>query len=309
MIIAIIGRKTGQNDSAHKNLSQLITSFSECVLSRGHSPMIEKETHSNFIIGPNKRLTQHTFSAIGKTADVVLVFGGDGTMMHAVKELSVFGVPLLGINLGRLGFITDVPHDFNHHKIIDMLECGNRGYSVEFRQMLDVLQDWPNEKARYLAMNEVLISRSTGKVIEFEVYIDDEYAYQARGDGLMISTPTGSTAYAMSAGGPIIHPSARVMELVPVMPQTLSCRPLIINDTSQVTFKLISGSAEVLIDGNEVATMNTENALQPIRNSIIIKKSLNEAQFIHPKLDDLTYSYYNTLREKLNWQHLPGTPR
>jgi NAD+ kinase len=308
MIIAIIGRKTGQNDSAHSNILTMLETFAATVHRQGHTVMFDKETAENFF--KDRALAHDTkiesLSDLGIVANVAVVFGGDGTMLFVAKEMSI-GIPLLGVNLGRLGFITDVPHDFDYDAVIDMIEDKQK-YTIERRNMLDIKDDWTlgeSEKSRYLALNEVVISRSTGKVIEFEVYIDFEYAYHARGDGLMISTPTGSTAYAMSAGGPIIHPTARVIEIVPILPQTLSCRPLIINDNSQVRFKLINGEAEVFVDGTKVANMNAKNA----RDSLIIKKSISAVDFMHPKLDDLTYSYYHTLREKLNWQNLPGTPR
>lgn len=309
MIIAIIGRKTGQADSAHEGLRELILSFARAVIELGHNPIFDDETYANFL-----KIFEHpefskvkigSYAWVGKTADVAVVFGGDGTMLYTGKGLSNSNIPLLGVNLGRLGFITDVPHDFNYYSLVKMLV--DKKYTLERRQMLDVPITWTNSK--YLALNEVVISRSTGKVIEFQVFIDGEYAYQARGDGLMISTPTGSTAYALSTGAPIIHPSARVLEVIPIFPQTLSCRPLIVYDEAKVTFKLISGEATVFVDGTEEASMNVLNAFQPDRSSIIIQKSANTINFIHPKLEDLTYSYYHTLREKLNWQHLPGTPR
>ena len=318
MIIAIIGRKTGQADSAHEGLRELILSFAKAVVTCGHVPMFDDETYNNFLksvvlpkfLEPFIGFTG-SFASIGMTADVVVIFGGDGTMLYTTKQLSTTSIPVLGINLGRLGFITDVPRDYNYYSIVKMLE--DKAYTLEKRQMIDVVKDgWTlqtKEKGQYLGLNEVVISRSTGKVIEFQVFIDGEYAYHARGDGLMIATPTGSTAYALSTGAPIIHPSAKVLEIIPIFPQTLSCRPLVVNDDVKITFKLISGEATIFVDGQEEARMNVKNDFQPDRSSLTIMKSFNEINFIHPKLDDLTYSYYNTLREKLNWQHLPGTPR
>ena len=302
MIIAVIGRKTGSADAAHSNLCKLLLDFADTVYSRGHIVMVDTETHMNFFRDANGELLNDPnimfkpLETIGNRADLAVIFGGDGTMLYTAKALSQYNIPMLGVNLGRLGFITDVPSDFPHDSIIDMLV--NNEYTTEKRHMLMVSDIVGNR----LALNDVVISRATGKVIEFKIFIDHEYAYQARGDGLMVSTPTGSTAYAMSAGGPIIHPTARVLELVPIFPQTLSCRPLIINDTSSVSFELVSGEANILVDGNEVRKISEGMTIE-------IAKADRKIDFIHPNTDKLRYSYYHTLREKLNWQHLPGTPR
>lgn len=299
MLIAFIGRLTGQADSPHSNVGDLLISFAEKAYKRGHLVMFDSETGMNFIKG-TQFLRDHysevktgSLDGVGMTAEVAVVMGGDGTMLNAAKVLAKYNIPLLGINLGRLGFITDVPSSFDQNRILEMLE--KKEYNLEQRTMLQV--------GSVSALNDVVISRATGKILEFRVFFDEEYAYQARGDGLMISTPTGSTAYAMSAGGPIIHPTARIFEVIPMFPQTLSCRPLIINDTSNVTFELISGEAEVFVDGVSV------NPIHP-GDRVEISAATHRASFIHPHLiGSLNYSYYHTLREKLNWQHLPGTPR
>jgi NAD+ kinase len=264
--------------------------------------MFDTETSVNFIHANGKNALSSiapqlmivgSLEEVAETVDVAVVFGGDGTMLNTSKYLAASEVPLLGINLGRLGFITDVPSTFDPDLIIKMLD--KKEYTIENRTMLNTLET--------TALNEIVISRAAGKILEFRVYIDEEYAYQARGDGLMVSTPTGSTAYAMSAGGAIINPTSRVFEVVPMMPQSLSCRPLIINDTSGVTFELIHGEAEVYADGIKIRDLTPPDIVE-------ITIAQDQARFIHPRIiDKLTYSYYHTLREKLNWQHLPGNPR
>ena len=310
MIIALIGRKSGQSDSAHKNLSGMLTNFAEIIYARGHTPVFDEETFMNLVSGTPFFKDHHvdvnieSFNSIVQKADVCIVMGGDGTMLNAAKALShnsVQGIPILGINLGRVGFITDVPHDFDPDRIITMLE--KTEYTIEKRTMLALRGPvHPGIMGWKAALNDVVISRSTGKIIEFKVSIDNEYAYTARGDGLMVTTPTGSTAYALSGGGPIIHPTARVIEILPIMAQSLSTRPLIITDTSNVEFELISGDAEIYVDGN----LHLE--MKPGEN-IEVTRADRKVEFIHPKMKELTYSYYNTLAEKLNWHHLPGTPR
>lgn len=315
MKIALIGRKSGQSDSAHKNLSSMLTNFAEIILKKGHEPIFDGETMSNFILdtefikSSNEIfIVDYKFSDLAKIADVCIVMGGDGTMLNAAKALSskTREIPILGINLGRVGFITDVPHDFDPARIIKMLE--DYEYIIEKRTLLSLWGPAPKttcvEILNYeIALNDVVISRSTGKIIEFNVSIDNERAYTARGDGLLVTTPTGSTAYALSGGGPIIHPTARVIEILPIMAQSLSTRPLIVNDTAKVTFELVSGDAEVYVDGNLHLEMKPGDHLEVKVNGE------RQVKFIHPRMPELTYSYYNTLAEKLNWHHLPGTHR
>lgn len=300
MIIALIGRKNGQSGSAHTNLQQLLINFADIIDRRGHQVIFHDETYTNFIKDEkldyyNRDITDGSFSGIGSNADFCIVMGGDGTMLDAAKSLSAYSISILGINLGHVGFITDVPSDFDQERIVEMLE--KKEYTTEARRMIKTNDGFYNK----LALNDVVISRSTGKILEFKVRIDNEYAYTARGDGLMVSTPTGSTAYAMSAGGPIIHPTARVIEVIPILPQSLSCRPLIVNDTSMVDFELISGEAEVFVDGNVIRDLKPGQHLE-------IMRADRKVEFIHPKMKELTYSYYGTLSEKLNWHFVPGTP-
>jgi len=274
MRIAVIKRLNGQEGASHSNIEKIIEEFISVATARGHAVLTAESELDSVSVG--------------------VVFGGDGTMLVTAKSLSKHDVPLLGVNLGRLGFITDVPLAIHPTKIVELLE--SKAYTIEARSMLRLLH---YNHSSQTALNEVTISRSTGKILEFQVFIDDEFAYLARGDGLLISTPTGSTAYALSAGGPIIHPTAKVFEVVPMFPQTLSCRPLIINDTSTVKFELIKGDATVYSDGNEIRQITSGDVLE-------IEKSSRAVKIIHPKAEGLIYDYYFTLREKLNWQRLPG---
>lgn len=310
MKIAIIGRMNGQSDSAHKNLQELISKFTQKIIDRGHLPFFETETFNNFIKNtPLEHWDQGgcsyaSFKELVPICDIAIVMGGDGTMLNAAKVLSSYNVqsiPILGINLGRVGFITDIPHDFDPDRIITMLEKVE--YTIEKRTMLALRGPLrPGIMGWRAALNDIVISRSTGKIIEFKVSVDGEYAYTARGDGLMVTTPTGSTAYALSGGGPIIHPTARVIEILPIMAQSLSTRPLIITDTSNVEFELVSGLAEIYVDGNLFLEIGPGENIE-------VTRADRKVEFIHPKMKELTYSYFNTLAEKLNWHHLPGTPR
>lgn len=305
MRIGLVGRKGGQLDSVHDNLSELLISFAEAIQNRGHTVVFELETFNNVMTTKNSTFVAEnkqtsifgTFENITISSDICIVMGGDGTMLNAAKLLTSYNVssiPILGINLGRVGFITDVPHDFDPNSIIEMLEKGN--YKSEKRSLLRISN---NGIGNTLALNDIVISRSSGKILEFNVSIDGLIAYKARGDGLIIATPTGSTAYAMSAGGSIIHPTASVIEVIPIMPQTLSCRPIILNDTSYVDFELVNGEAQIFADGNLIRNINSSEHLE-------IFKADRKVEFIHPNISNLTYNYFNTLSEKLNWHKSPG---
>ena len=311
MIIALVGRKNGQEGSAHQNLGDVIVNFAKAILKKNSIVMFENETAANFkdLIKENIAVDHHSVRTgstygISQIADVVIVFGGDGTMVSAAKDFAEARIPLLGVNLGRLGFISDVPSDFDVDTIIEMILM--KDYDIDRRIM--IAAEGVN------ALNDIVISRSSGRILEFEVSIDDEYAYRARADGLIVATPTGSTAYCMSAGGSVVSPNAKVLQVVPMFSQTLSCRPLIICENSVVSFKLIYGDATFYADGNhhreveqnETITIKLARIKDAERYSPLPKL---EAHLMHPKIPNLTYSYYNTLREKLNWQHLPGTPR
>lgn len=302
MIIGVIGRVNGTVGTSHDNLEEIILAFAQETLNRGHDVIVDTASFENYftsckVVVSGATLSHDRISRLLEVVDFTVVFGGDGTMLHVAKKAlqahnPIDVPPLLGVNLGRLGFITDVPKDFPATKLLDMIV--KKQYKVENRSFLT---DGLNS-----ALNEFVIQRATGKVIEFKVFIDSEFAYHARGDGLMISTPTGSTAYALSAGGPILHPSTRVVELIPLFPQTLSCRPLIVDDRSNITVEILDGEANVFADGEEVTKLAAGHHID-------VEKYQRSIQFVHPNHPELAYSYFHTLREKLNWQQLPGTPR
>ncbi|MEK7842838.1 MAG: NAD kinase, partial [Pseudomonadota bacterium] len=164
---------------------------------------------------------------IGARADLAIVLGGDGTMLNIARKLAPFDVPLVGINQGRLGFLTDLSIDTMLETVGAMLD----GRYVTERRMLLSAEVIRSEASVFgaLALNDVAVNRgSGGSMIEFEVHINGEYVYSLRADGLIVATPTGSTAYALSSGGPILHPSLDLIALVPVSPHTLSNRPIVV---------------------------------------------------------------------------------
>ncbi|HXU93277.1 MAG TPA: NAD kinase [Gallionella sp.] len=224
------------------------------------------------------------------TMDLVVVIGGDGTMLNIARTFAPHHVPMVGVNQGRLGFLTDLTLENMQDTIASMLDGK---FVTEQRLLLtaSVLRD-DKEIFSGLAFNEVVVHRSTiSSMVEFEVRIDGEYLYNQRADGLIISTPTGSTAYALSAGGPIIHPGLDVLELVPVCPHTLSNRPLVVKSTSVLELLMHrTGDIRVRYDSH------THYDLE-LHDKLVVTRYPEPACLLHP----VGHSYYHTLREKLLW--------
>ena len=229
--------------------------------------------------------------AEGETrADLAIVIGGDGTMLTAARELVRHHVPLVGINQGRLGFMTDIGHDDMQTGVGAILE-GN--YSVEERTLLDAeIVRAGKSVLRTIALNEAVIGKgSQGRLIEFELSVDGEFVYRLRADGIIVATPTGSTAYALSAQGPILHPAVPTLTLVPLNPHTLSARPVSVSDRSVIEVVMVhSLDARAHFDGLALADMAEGDRL-------ILKRSADSVRFVHPP----GYGYFKTLREKLGW--------
>jgi NAD+ kinase len=226
-------------------------------------------------------------------ADLAIVIGGDGTMLGAARELVRHHVPLVGINQGRLGFMTDIGHGDMQTAIGSILDGK---YSVEERTLLDaeILRDG-RALLRTLALNEAVLGKGAeARLIEFEVSLDGEYVYTLRADGVIVATPTGSTAYAMSAQGPILHPAVPALALVPLNPHTLSARPVSVSDRSVIEIKLARGvNARAHFDGFALTDVAEGDRL-------VLKRSADTVRFVHPP----GYRYFATLREKLRWSEV-----
>lgn len=232
---------------------------------------------------------------IGQQCDVAVVLGGDGTMLAIARELAPFNIPLIGINQGRLGFITDLPLKDVGTTLPLML----RGeYEEESRAMLagavlrPIRGDGFETIYEGFAINEVLVSRgATASMVELRAEIDGQFVANYRADGLLVSSPTGSTAYAMSAGGPIMHPGVGGWVIVPIASHTLSNRPLVVSDDVTITIEIVAGKdAGMNFDMQSLASL-----LHGDR--VIVRRSDHQVRFLHPK----GWSYYATLRRKLRW--------
>lgn len=227
---------------------------------------------------------------IGKLADLVIVLGGDGTMLSVARLLAPYRIPLMGINQGRLGFMTDIPlHEME--KSVPNILAGQ--FVPEERILLEasILREGKTINTS-LAFNDVVFSRgSIGSMIEFEIFVDSQFVYSQRSDGLVVSTPTGSTAYALASGGPILHPSLPAITLVPICPQSLSNRPIVVSENAQVEFLLTRGQdARVYFDNQ------SDFELQEM-DKVLIRRYTNSLRILHPH----GYSYYDMLRAKLRW--------
>ncbi len=250
----------------------------------------------------NTGMTDHpslTIAEIGQQCDIAVVLGGDGTMLAIARELAPFGIPLVGINQGRLGFITDIQHK-DMATALPLILAGQ--YEEETRALLAgaVLRPVRGEghddhfETIYegYAINEVVVSRGgTASMVELRAEIDGQFVANYRADGLIVSSPTGSTAYALSAGGPILHPGLGGWVLVPIASHTLSNRPIVVSDTGTVTIEIVAGrDASMNFDMQSLASL-----LHGDR--VTVRRSPHRVRFLHPK----GWNYYATLRRKLRW--------
>ena len=258
---------------------------------RGVSVLVEER--SAVLLGASE-LETASLERIGHEADLAIAIGGDGTMLGAARALAPHEVPLVGINHGRLGFITDIGLDSWRQALSSILE-GH--YASEERTLLTARVVRGQEVVwTELALNDVVVNRSsrTG-MIELQVHVDDLYMYSQRADGLIVATPTGSTAYALSANGPILHPQIKGIVLVPVAPQSLSNRPITLPEDVTITIRVVEGR-EPRVAGD----MQVFSDLQ-VGDDIIVQRAAFTTTFLHPP----GYSYFATLRGKLNWHELP----
>lgn len=233
---------------------------------------------------------------IGRQCDLALVMGGDGTMLNAARSLVDFQVPILGINLGRLGFLADV----SPHEIPESLEEVLLGrFREEERSLLHAqVMRGPHAITQSDALNDIVVhKRDVARMIEVDAFLDGQFLNAYRADGLIISTPTGSTAYALSGGGPIIHPALEAVVLVPICPHTLTHRPIVIGADNEIEVVVGEGNTthvQVTCDGQ------VSLAIKP-GDRILIRKKRRKLRLIHP----VDHDYFQILRAKLRWGAAP----
>ncbi|MGZ5183466.1 MAG: NAD kinase [Caldimonas sp.] len=228
--------------------------------------------------------------ALGASCDVAVVLGGDGTMLGIARRLARHGTPLVGINQGRLGFITDTAYGDFEAALGSILDGE---FDEEQRAMLEgsVVRDGATIFDGF-ALNDVIVSRgATAGMVELQIEIDCEFVANLRADGLIVASPTGSTAYALSAGGPILHPGIAGWALVPIAPHDLSNRPIVVPDSGRVAIGIVAGrDASVNFDMQSLTSLVHGDRIN-------VRRSENRARFLHPR----GWSYFATLRSKLHW--------
>jgi len=255
---------------------------------RGIKVFASAESDGNDAFGEATRVAERD---LARSVDLVVAVGGDGTLLHAARHVADRDVPLLGVNRGRLGFLTDISPE-HMLQAIDAILAGD--YLSERRSMLAAkLAGRPDAEALF-AVNDIVLQRGeTGRMLDFTTVVDGVYVNTHRGDGLVVATPTGSTAYALSCGGPIIQPNVDALVMVPICPHTLSDRPLVLPSTSTVRVSLERDThdpAHVVCDGEALAKLGAGE-------SVTISLAAQTVTLLHPR----DYNYYELLRSKLNW--------
>ena len=282
--IAVVGKQ----DSPE--IAESLRKLSALIKARGCEVLIEKETAAT--LGARGV----DYQTIGTDADLAIVVGGDGTMLAAARNLVGHRVPVTGVNQGRLGFMTDIGHDDMQAGIGAILDGE---YTLEERTLLDA-EIFRGKKSllRTIVLNEAVVGKGgQGRLIEFELSIDGEFVYKLRGDGMIVATPTGSTAYALSAQGPILHPAVPALALVPLAPHTLSARPVSVSDRCVIEIAVVhANDARAHFDGFNLTEMAEGDRL-------VLRRSANVVRFVHPP----GYRYFATLREKLRWSEVLET--
>jgi NAD+ kinase len=284
--VALVGRNNTPG------IREPLTSLASCIAKRGFEVVFEAGTAGETGVSEYPALSP---AEIGARADVAVVLGGDGTMLGIGRQLAPYKTPLIGINHGRLGFITDISLA-EWQEIVPQMLAGS--YEREERTLLEariVRNGVPIYHA--LAFNDVVVNRSgVSGMAELRVSVDGRFMYNQRSDGLIVATPTGSTAYALSSAGPILHPQLEGFVLVPIAPHSLSNRPIVLPDDSKVGIQIISGR-----DVNVNFDMQSFTAVE-LNDTIEVRRSRHTVPVLHP----VGYSYFATLRKKLHWNEHPS---
>ena len=283
--IGLLGRS--QRDGLEPVLAELLS------LLRGRDVDILLEDRLAELIDP-AGLSVVTEQQIGEQADLAIVVGGDGSLLGAARTLAHFDTPVLGVNRGRLGFLTDISPDELAEQVPAVLD-GH--YTSETRFLLEaaVMREG-KQIGRSGALNDVVVNSGTSaQMIELELYINDTFVYRQRADGLIISTPTGSTAYSLSGGGPIMHPSLDAIVLVPMFPHALSSRPIVVDGNSEIRIDVLDRNRihpPVTCDGQVNMTARPGD-------SVYISKKAHYLTLLHP----VGHSFYASCRDKLRWSN------
>lgn len=288
--VALIGKyqTSGSSSSALTEEShEILAGIAQFLVDQGCKVSLEERTADSVHLKQYQALDAQ---AIGAQCDVGLVVGGDGTMLGIGRRLAQYGTPLIGINQGRLGFVTDIPLSSYQQVLAPMLQGE---YQEDLRPLMHarVMRDGVCVFEAF-AMNDVVVNRgATSGMVELRIEVGGKFVSNQRADGLIVASPTGSTAYALSAGGPMLHPSIPGWVLVPIAPHTLSNRPILLSDATEVAIEVVGGrDASASFDMQSLASL-----LHGDR--ILVNRSEHCVRFLHPK----GWNYFDTLRKKLRW--------
>ena len=258
----------------------------------GYNPVLDENSAAELDEAVRSTAPAASMDEIGATCGLVIVLGGDGTFISVARQVAAHGVPIIGVNQGRLGFLTDL-------SLASLPDTLPRLLAGEYREERRILLSAISSVAgspEYLAVNDVVVNRGGAtSLVDLEISLDDRFAYGFRADGVIVATPTGSTAYALSAGGPIMAPFVNAFTIVPIAPHALTNRPIVVADDSVIRIT-VARAREALasIDGHHVIPLNEGD-------SVVLKRADATVRLWHP----LDYDYYHTLREKLGWTETP----
>jgi len=285
--VALVGKYQADGIEEHlKDLAKLLKDL-------GCEVFLEGATAKHVGLNDFPTKTAENFAG---AIDLVVVLGGDGTMLGIGRQLAGSNVPLVGINMGRLGYMTDIPIQ-SVHTTLPKIIAGE--FEADTRTLLHavVLRNGKEINCA-LALNDVVVNRSgISGMVELAVHVNGSFMYNQRSDGLIVSTPTGSTAYALSAGGPILHPHVAGILLVPIAPHSLSNRPIVLPKDSVTVIEVVNG-LEVIVNFDMQSQTNLQNG-----DKIEVRQSDKTIALLHPS----NHSDYKTLREKLHWNEYPST--
>ena len=271
--------------TALQQMQSDLSRLAQHLLLQGLHVCIEEST-AQFV--EDKGFELASLDDIGSKSDLVIVMGGDGTMLSVARALRDTGVPLIGINRGRLGFLTDLQTD---HMLDDLDRILQGEHQLESRILLQsVVTRGEQVIKQTVALNDVVI-KSAFRLIELEVHVDGQFVSRQRSDGLILTTPTGTTAYGLSAGGPIMHPDLEAISIVPISPHTLSYRPITVPACSVIEVIVVNAAdAQISYDGQGQYPL-------AVGDHVRIGRAPQEIKLVHPK----DYCYFDMLRNKLNW--------
>ena len=272
---------------------QTISSLVDYLAGKQINLAMESKTHAQLAISglANTALEAYDLATLCEKSDLIIVVGGDGTLLGTARIAVNFDTPLLGINLGRLGFLVDISPEAMRDSLDKVLEGQ---FEVDDRLLLEL--NLQNSESPSIAFNDVVIHKwNTARLIEFETFINGQFVDRQRSDGLIIATPTGSTAYALSGGGPLVYPGLDAISLVPICPHTLSNRPIVVPADSSIEIRVCghtpTDELRISCDGQETRALNQGT------DRFFIEKHQKKVRLIHPPEHD----HFHILRKKLGW--------